>query len=103
MTRIYVNQRTITYNSSLHRDISSTSPVSLSPRLLPPLRPGGSPPESRTVKVCAPGAEEGGGVGLFFATTIRSWDVGSKCAGELEVDSIEYGAYAAAVGGGISG
>jgi hypothetical protein len=71
IARIYVSQRTTTYNGRLNWNIpkhlarfSFSAPVT--PR-------NTAPPHNLTVKVFAPGTEEGDGTPPFFACTLTPW------------------------------
>ncbi|KAF3037969.1 hypothetical protein E8E12_006927 [Didymella heteroderae] len=71
IARIYVSQRTTTYNGRLNWNIpkhlarfSFTAPVTPA---------GASPPQDLTVKVFPPGTEEGDGGQPFFACKLTPW------------------------------
>lgn len=71
IARIYVSQRTTTYNGRLNWNIPKhlarfefSAPVTAE---------GEAPPEKLTVKVFAPGSQEGDGVQPFFACTLKPW------------------------------
>ncbi|KAG9187953.1 hypothetical protein G6011_01876 [Alternaria panax] len=71
ISRIYVSQRTTTYNGRLNWNIPKhLARFSFSS---PPTPPGGSPPSSLTVQVFPPGTKEGGGGAPFFACTLKPW------------------------------
>lgn len=71
IARIYVSQRTTTYNGRLNWNIpkhlarfSFSAPVTAQ---------GASPPKDLTVKVFSPGTEDGDGVQPFFACKLTPW------------------------------
>jgi hypothetical protein len=71
IARIYVSQRTTTYNGRLNWNIPKhlarfefSAPVTAR---------GATPPEKLTVKVFAPGTVEGDGTAPFFACTLSPW------------------------------
>jgi hypothetical protein len=71
IARIYVSQRTTTYNGRLNWNIPKhLARFSFS---APPTPTGSSPPDSLTIKVYPAGTEEGDGVGPFFACTLKPW------------------------------
>lgn len=71
ISRIYVSQRTTTYNGRLNWNIPKhLARFSFS---APPTLKGQSPPLSLDVKVFPPGSEDGDGVGPFFACTLKPW------------------------------
>ncbi|KAF2731602.1 hypothetical protein EJ04DRAFT_442670 [Polyplosphaeria fusca] len=69
IARIYVSQRTTTYNGRLNWNIPKhLARFSFS---APPTPAGSSPPESLTIKVFPPGTIDGDGRGPFFAATLQ--------------------------------
>ncbi|KAL1795387.1 hypothetical protein ACET3X_007203 [Alternaria dauci] len=71
ISRIYVSQRTTTYNGRLNWNIPKhLARFSFSS---PPTAAGASPPSSLTVQVFPPGTKEGDGGAPFFACTLKPW------------------------------
>ena len=71
IARIYVSQRTTTYNGRLNWNIPKhLARFSFSAPITPE---GASPPQDLTVKVFPPGTEDGDGVQPFFACKITPW------------------------------
>ncbi|OAG15394.1 hypothetical protein CC77DRAFT_466171 [Alternaria alternata] len=71
ISRIYVSQRTTTYNGRLNWNIPKhLARFSFSS---PPTPPGASPPSSLTVQVFPPGTKDGDGGAPFFACTLKPW------------------------------
>ncbi|KAF2017618.1 hypothetical protein BU24DRAFT_345038 [Aaosphaeria arxii CBS 175.79] len=71
IARIYVSQRTTTYNGRLNWNIPKhLARFDFSAPVTPA---GSSPPESLTVKVFTPGSKDGDGVNPFFACTLKPW------------------------------
>ncbi|KAI4604892.1 hypothetical protein J4E83_010940 [Alternaria metachromatica] len=71
ISRIYVSQRTTTYNGRLNWNIpKQLARFSFS---APPTAPGASPPSTLTVQVFPPGTKEGDGGAPFFACTLKPW------------------------------
>jgi hypothetical protein len=71
IARIYVSQRTTTYNGRLNWNIPKhLARFSFSAPITPA---GASPPQDLTVKVYAPDTEEGDGVHPFFACKLTPW------------------------------
>ncbi|KAI4689155.1 hypothetical protein J4E81_007872 [Alternaria sp. BMP 2799] len=71
ISRIYVSQRTTTYNGRLNWNIpKQLARFSFS---APPTPPGASPPSTLTVQVFPPGTKEGDGGAPFFACTLKPW------------------------------
>jgi hypothetical protein len=71
ISRIYVSQRTTTYNGRLNWNIpKQLARFSFSS---PPTPPGQSPPSTLTVQVFPPGTKEGDGGAPFFACTLKPW------------------------------
>lgn len=69
--RIYVSQRTTTYNGRINWNI----PKHLARfEFSAPVTPAGSsPPESLTIKVYPAGSKDGDGTNPFFACTLKPW------------------------------
>lgn len=71
IARIYVSQRTTTYNGRLNWNIPKhLARFSFSAPITPA---GTSPPQDLTVKVFPPGTEDGDGVQPFFACKLTPW------------------------------
>lgn len=71
IARIYVSQRTTTYNGRLNWNIPKhLARFSFSAPITPA---GASPPQDLTVKVFPPGTEDGDGVQPFFACKLTPW------------------------------
>ncbi|KAH7394360.1 hypothetical protein BKA66DRAFT_567310 [Pyrenochaeta sp. MPI-SDFR-AT-0127] len=71
ISRIYVSQRTTTYNGRLNWNIPKhLARFSFS---APPTLKGQAPPASLDVKVFPPGTKEGDGAPPFFACTLTPW------------------------------
>ena len=71
ISRIYVSQRTTTYNGRLNWNIPKhLARFSFSS---PPTPPGASPPSNLTVQVFPPGTKDGDGGAPFFACTLKPW------------------------------
>ena len=71
ISRIYVSQRTTTYNGRLNWNIPKhLARFSFS---APPTPQGKTPPQSLTVQVFPPGTKDGDGVMPFFACTLKPW------------------------------
>ncbi|KAF2114713.1 hypothetical protein BDV96DRAFT_493598 [Lophiotrema nucula] len=69
ISRIYVSQRTTTYNGRISWNIPKhLARFSFS---APPTVAGESPPETLTIKVFPPGTKDGDGVVPFFAVTLK--------------------------------
>ncbi|KAG9383011.1 hypothetical protein A1F94_006932 [Pyrenophora tritici-repentis] len=71
ISRIYVSQRTTTYNGRLNWNIpKNLARFSFS---APPTVQGQTPPKSLTVQVFPPGTTDGDGEAPFFACTLKPW------------------------------
>ena len=71
ISRIYVSQRTTTYNGRLNWNIPKH--LARFTFSAPPTLQGQSPPSALTVRVFPPGTQDGDGVDPFFAATIKPW------------------------------
>jgi hypothetical protein len=71
IARIYVSQRTTTYNGRLNWNIPKH--LARFEFSAPVTKKGETPPEKLTMKVFAPGTQEGDGVAPFFACTLQPW------------------------------
>ena len=71
ISRIYVSQRTTTYNGRLNWNIpKNLARFSFS---APPTLQGQTPPKTLTVRVFPPGTVKGDGEPPFFACTLKPW------------------------------
>lgn len=71
IARIYVSQRTTAYNGRLNWNIPKH--LARFEFSAPVTEQGAAPPEGLTVRVFAPGTEEGDGTAPFFACKLRPW------------------------------
>ena len=71
IARIYVSQRTTTYNGRLNWNIPKH--LARFEFSAPVTKRGETPPEKLTVRVFAPGTEEGDGTPPFFACALQPW------------------------------
>ena len=71
IARIYVSQRTTTYNGRMNWNIPKH--LARFEFSAPVTKRGEAPPEKQTVKVFAPGTEQGDGTAPFFACTFQPW------------------------------
>ncbi|KAF2786235.1 hypothetical protein K505DRAFT_260305 [Melanomma pulvis-pyrius CBS 109.77] len=69
IARIYVSQRTTTYNGRVNWNIPKH--LARFTFSAPPTPAGSKPPSSLTVKVFPPGSKDGDGAGPFFACTLK--------------------------------
>ncbi|RAR06250.1 MFS general substrate transporter [Stemphylium lycopersici] len=71
ISRIYVSQRTTTYNGRLNWNIPKH--LARFTFSAPATMQGQSPPRDLTVRVFPPGTQDGDGVNPFFSATIKPW------------------------------
>jgi hypothetical protein len=71
IARIYVSQRTTTYNGRVNWNIPKH--LARFAFSAPPTPQGQKPPQTLTVNVFAPGTQDGDGTAPFFACTLKPW------------------------------